>query len=372
MECYYCNSAITEINKSEEHIIPNAIGGRLKSKKLLCHDCNGKLSKLYDAKLCADLNVITSSLVIKREKGLPPEIKNIRSDSGELFHLKMGRMPTMSSPKIDINREENIVHISARTEQELRKVIKGMKRKYPNLDDENLDEKFLRTETYMKEALHMNINVGSELFLKGILKIAIGYYLHNNSNINYIQNQIEELKKEGSLSTDVIRHYYTPDSINYLSEDEVSHTVYIQGLPDIQLLYAFVEVYSSFAFVINLNTEYTGPELEYCYCYDVLENKRIKKGIEINYQGYLTGDLTLLNQEFIAALTTKLDRVMRIADKRNVKAEVAHIIRKVIKEVLRRHPNETTFTKEILDEITSSARKKLLPFFSHLRSRHVE
>ena len=34
--CYICGKELTKLNESEEHIIPNAIGGKLKSKKLIC------------------------------------------------------------------------------------------------------------------------------------------------------------------------------------------------------------------------------------------------------------------------------------------------------------------------------------------------
>ena len=35
-ECYICCEELTKDNDSVEHIIPNAIGGKLKSKELIC------------------------------------------------------------------------------------------------------------------------------------------------------------------------------------------------------------------------------------------------------------------------------------------------------------------------------------------------
>lgn len=46
-KCYLCGKLLNEANSSVEHIIPNAIGGHLKSKNLLCKDCNSNTGELY-------------------------------------------------------------------------------------------------------------------------------------------------------------------------------------------------------------------------------------------------------------------------------------------------------------------------------------
>ena len=43
--CYLCRQVLSKENESVEHIIPNSIGGRLKSKKLLCKKCKDKKEK---------------------------------------------------------------------------------------------------------------------------------------------------------------------------------------------------------------------------------------------------------------------------------------------------------------------------------------
>ena len=46
--CYLCGTLLNESNRSVEHIIPNAIGGHLKSKNLLCKDCNSNTGQKID------------------------------------------------------------------------------------------------------------------------------------------------------------------------------------------------------------------------------------------------------------------------------------------------------------------------------------
>ena len=46
--CQGCGEALTGENDSEAHIIPNALGGRLKPKGIICQTCNTKLDALAD------------------------------------------------------------------------------------------------------------------------------------------------------------------------------------------------------------------------------------------------------------------------------------------------------------------------------------
>ena len=54
--CYLCGTLLNESNRSVEHIIPNAIGGHLKSKNLLCKDCNSNTGQKIDAEISKQLN----------------------------------------------------------------------------------------------------------------------------------------------------------------------------------------------------------------------------------------------------------------------------------------------------------------------------
>lgn len=66
--CYLCGKELTDENKSDEHIILNAIGGHLHSYTLLCKECNSKLGEQADAKLAEDLSFFLDMLEIKKNR----------------------------------------------------------------------------------------------------------------------------------------------------------------------------------------------------------------------------------------------------------------------------------------------------------------
>lgn len=65
-KCYFCGKDLNNQNLKPEHIIPNAVGGRLTSKNILCNDCNNKLSDL-DQSLANSVYLLTNLLNPKRD-----------------------------------------------------------------------------------------------------------------------------------------------------------------------------------------------------------------------------------------------------------------------------------------------------------------
>ena len=69
--CYACKEELSKSNDHYEHIIQNAIGGRLKSKGLICRACNIQFSQVIDVTLAKQLNFFSTSFNIKRDDGEP-------------------------------------------------------------------------------------------------------------------------------------------------------------------------------------------------------------------------------------------------------------------------------------------------------------
>lgn len=68
MDNWLCEAELTDDNQSKEHIIPNGIGGRLKSNKLLCKTCNTRMGDSSDASLCDDLRFYVEMFQINCER----------------------------------------------------------------------------------------------------------------------------------------------------------------------------------------------------------------------------------------------------------------------------------------------------------------
>lgn len=79
--CCGCGCALTSNNNSEAHIIPNALGGRLKPKGIFCAVCNTELDELADNPLVEAFEAWPTLLDPPRDRGRNPP-KTVVSETG--------------------------------------------------------------------------------------------------------------------------------------------------------------------------------------------------------------------------------------------------------------------------------------------------
>lgn len=85
--CYMCPVELTEENSSKEHIILNAMGGRLKPKDLLCKTCNSKIGHDADSELAKQFEFLSAYLQVKRDSGSIPIIRGGKTKDGTEINL---------------------------------------------------------------------------------------------------------------------------------------------------------------------------------------------------------------------------------------------------------------------------------------------
>ena len=122
MKCYICGNEITHENYTDEHIIINAAGGRLKSKSLICRQCNSDFGEKIDNALAKQLNFLANQLMIKRERGKPQPIVGKKEVSKEeVCFLPDGTIP--NKPRYEETVKGNRINISmvVRDDAELKK-----------------------------------------------------------------------------------------------------------------------------------------------------------------------------------------------------------------------------------------------------------
>lgn len=68
--CYVCGCQLNKFNETEEHIIQYSIGGVLKSKQLLCKQCNSMLGHDIDDELAKQFNCFANIWVFYKKVSL--------------------------------------------------------------------------------------------------------------------------------------------------------------------------------------------------------------------------------------------------------------------------------------------------------------
>jgi hypothetical protein len=132
-ECVIGNGPITAANDSEEHILLNALGGVRTTSGFICAKHNNKTGSVWDAELASQLNGLI--FAIKRDRGRIPD-QMVGTTAGETFVMLRDGGYALPKPALEKKQvgATTQIQVKARDMNEARKILKGLKRKYPNID----------------------------------------------------------------------------------------------------------------------------------------------------------------------------------------------------------------------------------------------
>lgn len=280
--CYISMVKLISGNMAAEHIIPNAFGGRLKSKHLLTRDWNNFFGETIDAELI-NLIPLPTILNIKRQDGKNPKIRAVTEDG-----IKYVFDSTLQGKKRPA-RPKEILLPDGRTKIEFLEgqeedILNSLKKKYPKLDIDNLRKKIIWKASNIGRAVFpengLDIITGPEAF-RGICKIATNFYVFKSNDVYAIQPIVPFLKGEDA-GIGKIKYYYPSEyEIHKMGQKEISHLIIVIGDKASKLLYSYVELFNCHSFLIILNSEYAGKDVSYSYCFDISNQKEISKKINL-------------------------------------------------------------------------------------------
>ena len=197
--CYLCGKEITEKNKSEEHIILNALGGRLKSSKLLCVDCNSNFGDKEDAALAKQMEFFATHLNIKRERGDLQNIEMTKEDSGVKYLVSPDGIPFLKHPIVEKKECDGKleVEVRANNEKEALAILTNLQRKYPKANFEQCMSAIKKIEERLDAPFHIQLCFGEMKAMLSILKTAVNFYIDKSGDMDSVRLAIDDLKKLG-------------------------------------------------------------------------------------------------------------------------------------------------------------------------------
>lgn len=367
--CYNCRVPLVKDNSSIEHVIPNAIGGKLKSNKLLCAVCNNTLGHEIDVKLAKQLNFFMNFFMIERENGKFQPISG-KTKNGEEYILNGSEIK--SKPKISVDK--NKVSFSGNDEADLKTYFKGLLNKYPQLDLNEILSKADKGRYYLNEPVSINFNIGGDKVFRAITKIAVNFYIYKGGNIDEIDNIIPYIKgKENDKIKRIFHHYgFLHNSLN-VDDTKLYHLIKVIGNSDEKVLYSYIELFGTFKFIIKLNSNYTGHSFDNQYFYNLFSKETIEEEILMNYK--ITEIDNILNNSdndyFIRSIQNNMQNSMNVAHKIQSKKVVNDLIAESIDKVFGKKENQDKkISKTLLNEFVNDVSYLITAYLSRNSSNN--
>ncbi|MEN0081112.1 HNH endonuclease [Flavobacterium lindanitolerans] len=313
--CYLCGQQMIEKKdyiqdqstpipkfKHDEHIIQNALYGRLTANNILCETCGSKLSRDVDTNFVELFNLFTAPInhiLASKDRGgnfsktLYGHIK--KKDGTKIdVHVKDGKIAPRN-PDYDYNKDSNTVKIYASNGKTLKgyKIFVLNKLKNEGIDIENLNVELINNiQDYQELGIYFSEGVVdfNSKFKLGLSKIATGFAsskgIEREDMPCTIDAKNEKIVSEGNIvpfcPLGIFDRIIEP--VRSLSEDGFpTHTIilYTDRNFDKTKLVCYIDLFSTFQYYVVLNHDYKGKDVLETYYQTII--KREKLAIDIRY-----------------------------------------------------------------------------------------
>ena len=309
--CFECRVELTINNRTREHILLNAIGGRLVSENLYCRHCNSSYGHECDSELAKQLSQISSFLQVKRDHGEHPPIKNVIGTSGTKYVLEGGFKAKLAFPTVRLTRTEDGYTVNGQADgKEMQKILQTIKERNPDFDLEDALKNVKEAPPFSEPLQMPEISMNGNLINRAILKSALNFYLHHGGDVNLVNHLHPFLTEE--VLTPVVYGFPLQDHPYDVQPNEIYHILHLVANRAEQILYVYVEFFSSFSYVVILSDNYSGEDYQKTYSYEVITGEERNNKITVNLTRSFESDLNERLKDQTAIIEKRLSKIFHI------------------------------------------------------------
>ena len=283
LNCALCDIIITNENDTKEHIVPNAIGGRKKIKGFICRACNSTSGDSWDKELAKQLNPLSLFFGIKRERGSTPS-QVFETTAGDKLKLHAnGSMSNESPVFLENVLDDGVstrINIQARDMKEAKNMLKGVKKKYPKFDIEDIFNKLEIQSSYCSDMLRMDFSMGGAEAGRSIVKSALALAVYSGIPTESCIEATSYLNNEDSEAC--FGYFYESDLVKNRPQDTPIHCVSVKGCDKSNQVIAYVEYFGVQRMVLGLGTNYTGEAISNTYSINPITGEELELSVDLN------------------------------------------------------------------------------------------
>ena len=264
----------------EEHIIPNALGGYLKSEDVLCEECGSKLNDSIDKKFIENFDFLKKLLDLRVDRS--SNKNNQTKAKVYLSKLNIILDVMWSSQKIEcfgathhIDQKEKKLHFFGK-KQRVGKYLK--EKRLDSLGYKLIIKEFLELEN--EDRIFPNFNIENLNFKQELAKICAGYATKLGIKRDFL-NRIIDFENQNILDKLCVIPFYPFTELDIEIEKiksecyEYPHhflslfTLQCEGQEE-KLIFCYVELFSTFQWYVLLSDNYTENQISEVYAQPVL------------------------------------------------------------------------------------------------------
>jgi len=315
------------------------------------------------------LNFLSLLFGVERQRGTTPSLP-ITTTAGEKLTLRPdgGFVPTKPSFSEKLTPEGAVINITARSKEEAKRILSGVKRKYKNLPLDKILNELQIARKYPDGMVQQQINFGGEVSGRSIVKSSLAMAHYAKVPIGICDEALSYLRNVSALPC--FGYFYSSDLITNRQKEVPLHCVYIDANPATGLILGYAEYFGVHRVVLCLGRKYSGKHIRNGYAIDPRTGKQL--GISINFNLSEDDIAATYDYKMIpdGAIEAAYGNVMPEAIKMKFEAEKERVLTEAIEYAFAycgAQPGET-LSEEHIKKLSSLMMEKLTPFLlRHLR-----
>jgi HNH endonuclease len=268
-ECVICGTPLTQEKSTSEHIIPNALGGQLRTRNAICQDCNSKTGHEIDTELIESLSMFANVFDVPRDRGKHPDLYLKDETTGLEYKFQPGKQ-VVRAPNIRVSRNDGEIGFNffAPTREDAERIVRKNLPKNKNLvQTSSLVGEPVEKNEY---SITQNVQFNNINLLRAIAKIASCY-------VRYKGIQLPSLALAPSFvlnGTTGIVPVTTPHSdivqIVDLPEHPLYHAIFLHKAQNSPNLFAYIVLFQAFEFIVLVDHSSELPPVTYGYLWNIV------------------------------------------------------------------------------------------------------
>ncbi len=376
-ECVLCGCALTEDNSTDEHIIPNAIGGRKRVSGFICRNCNSETGSRWDSELARQLNPLSLYLGIRRQRGSVPSETFPTLSGGNVRVGADGRMTTGKPEVVEtVEGDATRIHVSAPNMREMRRQMEGLRRKHPQLGNRSLKElmsSVRKGSYYSRDPMEIGKDFGGQETGRSLVKSAVALVYDAGVDPKQCNLALDYLLNEDGDPCFGYFYERGSDLVGNRPAKLPFHCVHVEGCSSTATLLGYVEFYGIWRMVLCLSETYSGRDFSHTYAVDPVN------GAELNVSVKMDISVSDIREAYefrrydhtvwLEVICEVLDTVREVDFNRALR----RVTEKAVEEAFANSGAKEgdSLTDEQIEQVNRDVATRLGPFLSHNLRRSV-
>ncbi len=368
--CALCETPLDDDNSSREHVIPNAIGGRKSVRNFICKQCNDKTGADWDKELVAQLQFFCTMLNIRRDRGKnqPTPVETVKGE--KLLLLPDGSMTIPGTVFPACNHDNKTpLTFQVKSMKDLKKMLPGLKRKYPKLDIGKTIEQAVR-KLPEKEYLQDPWSVSLPPFLGGlagrsVVKSCLALAYEAGLHIDDCEHAKNYLLSNGEPC---FGHHNETDIVTNRPAKVFFHCIFVSGDPTSRQILAYAEYFGCQRIVARLSSNYDGDPFSCCHAIDPVTGQELDIEVHLNFTPEDIASIYAGEKVDNSVLEMALSSLLETYQERSRSTSIAHAVDDAAEFALANCGVRLgeTFSDEQIKEFIGLLQGRLEPFLLHL------